>query len=171
MAKKDKGMSAFKERAKARASGPVRRLGPGETAEVRFVSEMSDEEGTEGWAFLHSHYDADERRTSYYRMGEAPAGSDVRDAFFCLAYSPDTGVEVWEIRKMLAVDLVDAEEDRGTICDRNYKLRRRGEGLETTYKAIAMDASPEPKKLTKLRASGALDSMLSDRLAILLDEA
>ncbi len=38
--------------------------------------------------------------------------------------------------------LIEYAEDLGTICDRNYKLRRSGEGLSTSYSLLPREPSP-----------------------------
>ena len=44
--------------------------------------------------------------------------------------------------KGLAPQLVEYAVDYGSLCDRDYKLTRRGEGLKTSYTLTSRDVSP-----------------------------
>lgn len=43
--------------------------------------------------------------------------------------------------KGLAPQLVDFSNDYGSLCDRDYKMTRRGEGINTTYTLLPRDMS------------------------------
>ena len=152
--------TTFQERAKQKSSGPTRRLQKGETAEVRFLFEMNHPDN--GWKCLTGYFDTEAKR-SYFIEDEddLPKGAEARDSFFAVAYDVNEGtVDVWELRKTLAAALVDLEEEYGSITDRNYKLKRRGSGLDTKYTVTPLDPSKMGKKHLKAatKADGRLDS-------------
>jgi hypothetical protein len=47
--------------------------------------------------------------------------------------------------KGLAPQLVDFSNDYGSLCDRDYKMTRRGSGIDTTYTLLPRDVSPFTK--------------------------
>ena len=147
-----------------RKKGPVRRLGTGETAEVRFLRPMDD---PLGWRCLFSYYDEEKRRSFFYEEeDEVPAGRDSRESYFALAMDIESGeVEVWEIRKTMAGGLADFDDEYGGITDRNYRLKRRGEGLDTKYTSTPMDKSKFTKGMAKAKNKNS-DKLVSvtDRL-------
>lgn len=44
--------------------------------------------------------------------------------------------------KGLAPTLVEYADDYGSLCDRDYKLTRRGEGINTTYTLVPREVTP-----------------------------
>ena len=164
MAKKE----SFKDKAKKRAGGAVRRLDKGETAEVRFLFEMEGGEDG-GWNTLVSYFDEDEQRSKFYEdEDDVPDGEVGKETYFGLAYDVNKkSVDVWELRKTLVLNLIEYEEEYKTITDRNYKLKRRGEGFKTKYTATPMDSSPLTKRMQKARdeAEGKLAEALSTLLS------
>jgi len=173
MAKKQK-QSKLRERALRKPAGIARRLGEGETVTVRFLFEMDDEDN--GWRWLASHFDEQKGRTIFYEDDDdIPEGTaNVREAYFAVAFDcddkqRDMPIDVWELRKSLVSKLItEYEEEYETITDRNYKLRRRGTGLDTEYSATPMDAAPMSKKMK--RAQKEADGLLLDKLDQLLAE-
>lgn len=172
MAKKNKKRDDFRSRAKRRAAGFARRLGEGETVTVRFLFEMDDEEN--GWGFLLSQFDSEKQRTIFYEdEDDTPEGAaGVRESYFATAYDcddkeRDVPIDVWELRKTLVVKLIEFEDEYGSVTDRDYKLRRRGTGVDTTYAATPLDAVPMSKKIAKARkiADGLLESKLDQLLS------
>ena len=166
MAKK----ASLKELIKASNNGPVRRLQNNEVAEVRFLYEMEDEsdDGRALWTALGSSWDAGNKRTTYVELGDGPRNPDIREGYFTAAYDAETGeVHVWELRKKLARTLADFEEEYDTICDRNYKLKRKGEGLETEYIATPMSPAPMSKAMKKAKSKS--QSLLDDAIDRIMD--
>ena len=124
---------------------------------------------THGWQYLVSHYDEDTRRSYFYEdEGDLPEGvKNPRESFFALAYDVESDiVHVWELRKTMVVELIEYEEEYGSITDRNYKLKRRGEDINTKYTATPMDKCDMTKKVVKAR--GNVGTHLSDALESLL---
>ena len=150
--------------AKRSRSGPIRRLDKGETAEVRFLFEMDD------WGALFGHYDETTKRSSYYESeDDLPVGASPRDSFFTVCYDVvNKSVDVWELRKTLVSDLVECEVEYGTVTDRNYKLKRRGEDLKTKYSAVPCDKSPMGKKMKEARAKAEEEGVLAKVLDTML---
>lgn len=167
MAKTKSKKESFKDKAKKKSGGSVRRLGEGETAEVRFLFEMSD--SVNGWGSLAGYFDEPEQRSKFYEDAEdGPEGVVLKDAFFTVAIDIEEGsIDVWELRKTLVLALVEYEEEYSSITDRNYKLKRRGQGMKTKYTATPMDSSPMTKKMNKMIevAEGKMASALADLLA------
>ena len=143
--------------------GPARRLGKDEAVVIRFAGEMDD---TSCWAFLHSEFDQEASRT-LYAIDEDELG-EPRPAFFAVAWSNDTQeLEVWELRKSLVAKFVEYEEEYKTLTDRAYKIRRKGEGLNTEYSATPVNIKLSAKKI---RAAHLEDpEILTDALDKLLD--
>ena len=166
--------SKLRERALKKSAGIVRRLNEGETVTVRFLFEMDDDDN--GWRWLASSFDEERSRTVFFEDDEdiPPGTKNIREAYFAVAYDCDAKdrdlpIDVWELRKSLVSKLItEFEEEYGSITDRNYKIRRRGTGLETTYAATPMDASPMGKKM--IRARKEADGILADRLDQLLSD-
>lgn len=48
--------------------------------------------------------------------------------------------------KGLAPTLVEFSNDYGSLCDRDYKLKRSGEGINTTYTLLPREATPLTKE-------------------------
>ena len=161
----------FREMAKRRVGGPVRRLAENDTVEVRFLFEMED--AVHGWKYLINYFDEEQRRSFFFEdADDVPADAkSVRESYFALAYDvnaeDDDPVDVWELRKTMVLGLVEFEEEYGSITDRNFKLKRRGKGMDTKHTATPMDKSPMSKKVVRARDnvgdrfSDALDSLLS----------
>lgn len=162
-------MSSFKEALQRSSStGIIRRLTSGEVLTVRFLYEMEDEVG---WCHLWGYYDEDLKRTIY--IDKQPTKEQRRkriykDHFFAVAIAEDTGeAHVFELRKSLAISLNEHEVEYGSISDRPYKLRRKGEGLETKYSSTPLDKSELTKEEKKVR-KGTQD-LLDQAMDILLD--
>ncbi len=163
----------IRERALRKPAGIVRRLNEGETVTVRFLYEFGPD--SPGWGWLASAFDEDRGRTAFFEDDEdiPPGTKNVRESFFAAAFdcedkNRDLPLDVWELRKSLVEKLVEYDAEYGSITDRNYKIRRRGTGLETTYAATPMDARPMGKKM--LRAQKEADGMLADRVDQLLSD-
>ena len=157
MAKKEKSkkekVNRLKERAERSRGGPVRRLAEKETAEVRFLFPMTEESG--GWVALDSYFDTESKRFFYFEDSEdIPAGKNIREAFFTLAYDVDSGsVDIWELRKTLSKELSKFDTAYKGITDRNYQLSRTGTDMNSTeYTAVPMDPKPMGKKMLKAQA-------------------
>ena len=152
---KSGGGGSVRERVKQSSGSIARRLDPGETAEVRFLYELDD---SRGWQAHACYFDQKTQRTVYIDDGDnVPRKAEPRDSYFALAFDVKSGsVDVWEFRKTLADELVRFEEDDfGTIRDRNYKIRRRGEGMNTKYSATPQSPSPLTKKMKRARDDNA----------------
>ena len=164
---KDKKHSADSLRDAARSSGGgiCRRLEANETATVRFLFELGD--GDDGWSYLQRVYDSSDQRSYYYMASEKVSGAG--KAFFAAGIDVDNdSVEVWEIRQTMMAALIDHEEEYGTITDRNYKLRRRGDGRKTEYTAQPAKQTDKPTKKAIFKARNEATGMLHEALETLL---
>jgi len=148
-------------------AGVCRRLAKGETATVRFLYEVEDED-MPGWDTLSVFFDEEAQRSFYFESAnDAPEGTTVRTAFFAVAYDVETkNTEVWEFRKSLVQELNEYRLKFGNITDRNYRIRRTGEGLNTKYRADERDKQPMSKGMQKAVANSKnlLEEVLNELL-------
>ena len=129
-----------------------------------------------GWLWLASHFDEERGRTVFYEdEEEIPEDTaNVREAYFAVAYDcddkdRDLPVDVWELRKSLVAALItEYEADYETITDRNYRIRRRGTGLDTTYSATPAKEGETPFTKKMKRARDEADGLIMDTLDQLL---
>ena len=159
----------FREAAERSAKGPARRLNKGESTEVRFLFELGDE--VHGWRYLASYYDPEKKRSFFFEDDEdIPAGKDLRETFLAVAYDVEKGaVEVWELRKTMIQKLLKCEAEYKTVTDRNYRLKRTGDGLDTEYDPIPLDSKPLTKKMEK--AKNKAEDILQEAVERLLSYA
>ena len=170
MAKNKPKATDFLDALAKSGSGACRRLGKGETANVRFLYEV-DAEGAPGWRTLSVFFDEEAQRSFYFESdNDAPQGATPRTAFFAVAYDVDTKeTNVWEFRKSLVQELNEHRLKYGTITDRNYRLRRMGEGLQTKYRADDGDEQPMSKGMKKAQDKNS--SLIEEVLDELLEYA
>ena len=158
----------FKDMAKTKRGGPVRRLGKGETATIRFLFSMEDED--DGWRYLISHFDEELRRSVFFDdADDVPSGAKIREAYFAVAYDVDKAtVDVWEFRKSLTAELAEYDDEYGNITDRAYRIKRRGDGLKTKYTATPLDKTPMTKAMLKGKSKAR--GLMQARLDLLVAE-
>lgn len=151
------------------STGAVRRVKEGETAEVRFLFEPSDQsdDGRDLWVVLGSYWDEELKRSIYVELDDdykSDASVKVRKNYFTVAYDTESQtVNVWELRYKLMQSLSNYEEEYDTITDRNYKLKRKGKGIaDTDYIATPLAPKPMNKKMEKAKreCQGMLDAVI-----------
>jgi len=149
----------------ATAGSGCRRLEQGESVVVHFVYEFTN---SDGWRRLYRYFDEKEQRSVYLTDSEdAPEGVSCSGSFFGVGWDvKEKRLDVWELRKSLAKELIEFEEEHGSIIDRPYKLQRRGEGKKTRYRALPQEPAGLSKKTKKAVANSA--DMLSEVLDVLL---
>ena len=75
-----------------------------------------------------------------------------RTSFFCAAYDTERDkAQVWELRKSLAGDISDFDDEYASTSDRDYKITRKGTMYETEYTAVPLDKSKMKKKYLEAR--------------------
>jgi hypothetical protein len=164
-----KGSAAFKDAIEKGPKGGSRflKLGDGESVTLRFMQEI-DESGknfTEdrGLAVgFYEHVNPDDYKKSFRCTAETlgrcagceriPVNSKWRAKgrliVNVLVRSKDGADEVKIFsaslsQKGLAPQIIDYANDYGSLCDRDYKLTRRGSGMQdTVYTLLPRDTSP-----------------------------
>ena len=66
----------------------------------------------------------------------------------------------------MAKALAEYDDEYGSITDRSYKLKRRGEGLDTEYIATPLEKESPSDRLKKIKRNS--DGLLRDSLNALL---
>lgn len=162
-----KGSAAIKDAIdKGGSGGPSRflKLADGESVTLRFLQEL-DEAGKNYSSDrgeligFYEHMDPEDYTKAFKCTAETegrcagcervPANKKWRAKGRLLGNVMVRGKEGDEVKifatglssKGLAPTLVEYASDYGTLCDRDYKLTRRGEGINTTYTLLPRDVS------------------------------
>lgn len=133
-----KSAKKFKKNVKSSKGGMITRLTKEvPTLEVRFLFEMED--GSPGWEEVPGYWNKKKNRSEYVEdEKDIPSKYKLRENYFAVAWDvKEKKVILIEMRKLLVQDIVEAEEEYGNITDRDYKLKRRGQGRDKTdYTAL-----------------------------------
>ena len=163
--------SNIKKKLAESSRGMIRRLKEGERTEVRFLFEMED---GDGWASLFSLYKPKEKR-SYHSPDKEDLEEmkrkkeKVRESWYAIAYDvKKKRVEVWELRTTMLEKLNALDEEYGTLTDRNYRLKREGQGLDTDYTPVPMDKKKMSAKMEEARDKAAKDGLMSKAIDYVL---
>lgn len=160
-----KGSTAIRAAIDRKTGGGSRfiKLGDGDSVTIRFLQELDETgknyDGDRGVAIgFYEHMDPDDFARAFrctqdegkcLGCEKVPSNKKWRAKGRLLANVVVRGSEGDEVRifstglssKGLAPQLVDFSNDYGSLCDRDYKMTRRGTGIDTTYTLLPRDMS------------------------------
>lgn len=162
-----KGSAAIKDAIEKGPKGQSRflKLTDGESVTIRFLQELDEtgknyDEGRGQAIAFYEHMDPDDFSTAFKCTADSegmcagcervPTNKKWRAKGRMLANVVVRGadkndeVKIFSTglsQKGLAPQLIDFSNDYGSLCDRDYKMTRRGEKLNTTYTLLPRDVS------------------------------